>query len=63
MAVWEADRREGEGGSEGKPTTDTVSGKIGAALSSFEDWYLQTHRVPFLHLMEQEAIDLPLVEI
>ncbi|MBS3649735.1 hypothetical protein KEU06_14070 [Pseudaminobacter sp. 19-2017] len=62
MAVWKAGRREEERGDAREPPGEAKSEEIRAALSSFEAWYLETRKVRFLHLIEREVIELPLVE-
>ena len=54
LAVWHA----------GKPEADEgTAGKIAAELAAFEAWFAQNREAPFLTLMQQEVLELPLVEV
>jgi hypothetical protein len=53
LAVWEASKPD--------PKPEDV-GNIAKELAVFEEWYGQQSETPFLTLMQQEALELPLVE-
>lgn len=47
-----------------KPEADEVAArKIAEELAAFEAWYAQNREAPFLALMQQETVELPLVEV
>lgn len=54
VAVWHATRPD---------APDDAAAEAGAALAAFEGWYGDTRSTAFLHLMEREIVELPLVEV
>lgn len=52
MACWRA----------AQPDADEAQA-VSAALADFEAWYADNRKGPFLTLLEQEVVELPLVEI
>ncbi|HMN52260.1 MAG TPA: hypothetical protein PKB01_09410 [Xanthobacteraceae bacterium] len=54
LAIWNASKTE---------ATPDDAAKIAKELAGFESWYAQGREEPFLKLMQQEPLELPLVEV
>lgn len=59
LAIWQANKPADEDSAPAEG--DGID--IGEALEAFESWYAETHQSAFLHLMEREIVEMPLVEV